>query len=380
MKKATSICAAAALLLLSACSTQSDEPSSISGSVPQNSSVISESTADNSADSSTVTSSTSSDPPESSAEESSHSKPVVVPGNNDGEMSGSVLVLKNGRGLVLYGGGYKNGQNYAEALNKYKEILGANVNVFSMVVPTAVSFYLPEKYSDWSASEWDNIENINDYLDDSIITVDAYTEIAKHTDEGIYLRTDNHWTSLGAYYAAREFAKTALVDSFPELNEDNFEYISRDGYVGTLYGYSNEAPELKNNPERFTYYKPKTTYTTDYYSHGMEFQYTGALMLDIDNIATVSWYLVNMCGDMYTAHVKTECKNARKLLIVKDSYGDALPAFLTTSFEDIWVVDMRYFEKSVTELAKSEGITDVLFAMNPLSATGDGAKNLTKIM
>lgn len=378
MKKATSICAAATLLLLSACSdTQTDGPSSIG--VPQNSSIVSESTADNSADSSTVTST--GDPPESSAEESSsHTKPPVVPGDNDGEMSGSVLVLKNGRGLVLYSGGYKNGQSYAETLNQYKEILGANVNVFSMVVPTAVSFYLPERYSDWSASEWDNIENINAYLDDEIATVDAYTEIAKHTDEEIYLRTDNHWTSLGAYYAARKFAETALVDSFPELNEDNFEYISRDGYVGTLYGYSNEAPELKNNPERFTYYKPRTTYTTDYYSHGMEFQYTGALMLDIDNIATVSWYLVNMCGDMYTAHVKTECKNARKLLIVKDSYGDALPAFLTTSFEDIWVVDMRYFEKSVTELAKSEGITDVLFAMNPLSATGDGAKNLTKIM
>lgn len=305
-------------------------------------------------------------------------KPSTADNNANGEMSGSVFVLEDGRGLVLFGGSYSNGKHYAETLNEYKKRLGENVNVFSMVVPSAVSFYLPEKYSDMSASEWDHIDYINSFLD-GVIPVDAYSAIAGHTDEEIYLRTDNHWQSLGAYYAAREFAKTALVD-FPELTEDNFEFISREGYVGTLYGYSEEDQRIKNNPETFTYYKPKTEYTTDYYDYGLEYQYTGALMLDTDNIDVTSWYLVNMCGDMYSVHVKTAAKNSRKLLIVKDSYGDALPAFLTTSFEDIWVVDMRHFEKSVTELCKSEGITDVLFAMNVSSAAGGNEENLANIM
>jgi len=311
-------------------------------------------------------------------ESSSAVKPSTPNNTADGEMSGSVFVLEDGRGLVLFGGSYSCGRHYAETLNEYKKRLGENVNVFSMVVPTAVSFYLPEKYSDMSASEWDHIDYINSFLD-GIIPVDAYSEIAKHTDEEIYLRTDNHWQSLGAYYAAREFAKTALVD-FPELNEENYEFISREGYVGTLYGYSEEDQRIKDNPETFTYYKPKTEYSTDYYDYELEYQYTGALMLDTDNIDVTSWYLVNMCGDMYTVHVKTAVKNSRKLLIVKDSYGDALPAFLTSSFEDIWVVDMRHFEKSVTELCKSEGITDVLFAMNASSAAGGNEENLENIM
>ena len=67
-------------------------------------------------------------------------------------------------------------------------------------------------------------------------------------------------------------------------------------------------------------------------------------------------------------------------MIVKDSYGNALPPFLTNSFEEIWVVDMRYFERSVTELCKSEGITDLLFAMNPSSATGVNQENLSNII
>lgn len=313
-----------------------------------------------------------------SVESSVHTKPEVNVNDNGGEMSGSVFVLEDGRGLVLFGGSYSGGQNYAKTLNEYKRKLGENVNVFSMVVPTAVSFYLPERYSDMSASEWDHIDYINSFLD-GVISVDAYSEIAKHTDEEIYLRTDNHWQSLGAYYAAREFAKTALVD-FAELNEDNFGFISLENYIGTLYGYSDEDERIRNNPETFTYYKPKTEYTTDYYTHALDYEYTGALMLSADNIPTSSWYMVNMCGDMYSVHVKTEVKNSRRLLIVKDSYGDALPAFLTKSFEDIWVVDMRHFEKSVTELCENEGITDVLFAMNASSATGVNQENLVNIM
>lgn len=383
----------AALLSLTACNSEQSEsiPNDIRGSIAEVSDSAPEnvssafgndpvSTGGNFLESkeNSVIESTDSIVSESVPESTVHEKPDVKVNDNGGEMSGTVMVLNDGRGLVLFNGSYSGGQNYAETLNEYKKRLGENVNVFSMVVPTAVSFYLPEKYSYMTASEWDHIENINAYLD-GIIKVDAYTELSRHVNEEIYLRTDNHWQSLGAYYAAREFAKTALVD-FAELNEDIFEFVSLENYVGTLYGYSDEDEKIKNNPETFTYYKPKTEYTTEYYSHALEYQYTGALMLNADNIPTSSWYMVNMCGDMYSVHVKTSVTNGRRLLIVKDSYGDALPAFLTGSFEDIWVVDMRHFEKSVIELCQNEGITDVLFAMNASSATGVNQENLVNII
>lgn len=310
--------------------------------------------------------------------ETSYSENSTEINSIEGEMSGTVFVLGDGRGLVMFYGSYSAGENYANTLNEYKRQLGESVNVYSMTVPTSTSFYLPPKYSNMTSSEKDHINYINGLLD-GVIPVDAYSAIAKQTDKEIYLRTDNHWQSLGAYYAAEEFAKTAKVDFLP-LSRENFEYISRDGYVGTLYGYSNKDKRIKDNPETFTYYKPKTEYTCDYYDYSLNYQYTGAMMLDIDRIPVNSWYLVNMCGDNYTVNINTTCKNGRRLLIVKDSYGDALPAFLTSSFEEIWVVDMRYFEKSVTELAKNEEITDVLFTMNIESAAGSAQKNLANIM
>ena len=77
------------------------------------------------------------------------------------------------RAVSVYGGSYKRGEAYAQSLNAYKKDLGDDVNVYSLVAPTAVSFYLPEQYANYTASEIDNINHINENLD-GVIPIDAY--------------------------------------------------------------------------------------------------------------------------------------------------------------------------------------------------------------
>ncbi len=314
--------------------------------------------------------------PETSAATESEEEETTEPPEEDveGEIANNILIIKD-RGLMLYGGSFSTGQTYAETLNEYKAQLGDSVNVYSLVAPTAVTFYMPEKYSSYSASELDNIENINSYLN-GVIPVDAYSNLYPHKDEAIYSRTDHHWQPLGAYYAAEAFAQTAGVD-FAPLSE--YETVTMEGYVGTLYGYTNEAV-LKDNPEPFVYYKPQNQYTTTYYNTDMTNEREGSLLLNLDNIASSSWYLVFMGGDERITHVTTDCQNGRKLIIIKDSYGNALVPCLTQSFEEIWVVDMRYFEPGAIDFIKEHGITDVLFAMNTFSATGGNSAKLQDIM
>lgn len=294
--------------------------------------------------------------------------------NIEGEISNNILVYKN-RGIMLYGGSFKKGQAYAETLNRFKSDLGKNVNVYSLVAPTPVSYYLPKKYEDMTGSEIDNIKNINEYLK-NVTPVDAYGALKKHKDEKIYPRTDHHWTPLGAYYAAEEFAKSADV---PFAGLSKYKKVTKEGYVGTLYGYSGDA-DLKNNPEDFVYYVPKDeSYTTTYYDNDMTNKREGKLLINLDNVAPVSWYLVFMGSDDKIAHVHTKAGNGRKLAIVKDSYGNALVPYLTESFEDIYVIDMRYFELNAVSYFKEQGITDVLFAMNTFSATGQNSEYLEAI-
>lgn len=291
--------------------------------------------------------------------------------NIEGEISNNILVYKN-RGIMLFGGSYSNGQTYAEYMNSYKRDLG--INVYSMVCPTPVSYYLPTKYEDMTASEKDNIDNINEYLD-GVVPIDAYGALMEHKDEDIFQRTDHHWSQLGAYYAAQEFAEQAGV---PFAKLSTYEKVEKDGYVGTLYGYSGDS-DLKNNPEKFTYYIPSNNYTTTFYDTDMTNEREGNLLINLDNVDPVSWYLVFMGTDAAVTHVHTDVGNGRKLAIVKDSYGNALVPCLTGSFEDIYVVDARYFEVNAISQFSEWGITDLLFAMNTFSATGSNFECIEQI-
>lgn len=292
----------------------------------------------------------------------------------DGEVANNILIVKD-RGIMLYGGGFAMGEQYANTLNKYKEAMGEGVNVYSLIAPTSVSFYLPKKFKDMSASETENIDHINSFLN-GVTPIDAYNALLPHKDEAIYSRTDHHWAPLGAYYAAECFADTAGV---PFASLDKYEKVVKEGYVGTLYGFSGSS-KLKDNPEDFIYYVPQNTYTCTYYDTDMTCEREASLMLNLDNLDPASWYLVFMGGDERITHVSTDCKNGRKLCIIKDSYGNALVPVLTSSFEDIWVVDMRYFQPNIITFMQERGITDVLFAMNTYSATGSNAKHLETLL
>lgn len=374
------------ILLLTACSSTSD-PQKPNLSVVGTSSDSPESTpqsADGSAQSLSGTESTSNvSSGGQNVSESTASEPetsFVPPNNNQqGEVSGSILVLPGGRGIMLYGIGYGPGRNYAATVNKYKEKLGANVNVYSMVVPTQLSFYLPEKYFDEGVSdrELPHIDDINEHLY-GIIPIDAFSALKGHVNEEIYYRTDHHWTQLGAYYAAKAFAQTAKV-SFDELSE--YDKHEKEGYVGTLYGSSNQNPEIGNNPETFFWYVPKREVTTTYYSPDLSNYYGGNYFYKPDDFgSTAEWNLTYMAGDGQIVHVKTGLNTGRKLMIIKDSYADSFAPNLFGSFDDIWVVDMRYCSTSAVQLAKDKGITDLLFCSCTFSATAQNQYKLEEIM
>lgn len=307
---------------------------------------------------------------------SSSTQQEVPEQHEDGaEMSGSVLVLPSGRGMSLFGAGKSTADECASYMNHFKELL-PDVDMYALIAPTAVSFYLPEEYKNASAEEKPMIDYLYSKLE-GITPVDAYSVLSQHVNEDIYLKTDHHWTSLGAFYAAQEFARTANAP-VPDLS--TYEVETRDGFLGSMNRYSGYHPSIKNHPETFTLYKPTNSYTTDYYNSDMTNERTDRrLILNLQSLNASEYYLVFIGTDDVVTHVKTDCHNGRKLLMIKDSYGNALTANLTNSFEEIWVVDMRYFQKSVSEFCKEKEITDLLFMWNTFSAMGPNRHELPEI-
>lgn len=287
--------------------------------------------------------------------------------------NGMLIVNQDGhwRGLELFGGG--SGNNYAASLNELHKQLGSTVNIYSMPAPLASEFYTPSNFADYSASQEDCFNNIASKLDDGITSVNISSVLRKHTEEPIYCRTDHHWQALGAYYASEAFAKSADVP-FADISE--YKKVDTEGYVGTLYAFSGDS-RLLNDPETFTYYEPSAKYTTYYYDQSFDYQGSWDLLTDVD---VDNSYLRYMGGDGYVVKVKTEVKNGRKLMVIKDSYGNAEIPFYTSSFEEIYVVDVRYFERNLVNFIKTTGVTDVLFTMSAYSVVGENADNIATLM
>lgn len=288
-----------------------------------------------------------------------------------GELSNNIMIYKN-RGIPIYYGSFAAGEQYASIVNRYKEALGDAVNVYSMVCPTAISFYWPASSDISHGSESENLENIKNYLV-NVKDVNTIETLYAHRSEHIYSRTDHHWQPLGAYYAAELFAKIADV---PFDNLSNYEEVIVPDYVGTLYGYSGAA-EIKDNPEDFVFYRPDNKYTTHYYSTSFEYWYDGELLVEAYGSAL---YCTFMGGDEKIVHIETDAPNDRTLFIIKDSYGNALVPFLTNSFKNIYVIDMRYFDLNIISFMQEHGVTDLLFAMNTFSATGSNYLNLETLL
>ena len=285
------------------------------------------------------------------------------------EISNDILILGT-RALEIYYGSEDRSKLFAETLNAFAEKLDPSVNVYSMVIPKASAYYL--KYSETYAKLADrcknNIETVASNLSERIKNVDAYNAMLPHESEEIYFRTDHHWTALGAYYAVEEFCQVAGVNCTPL---DNYTLNRREGFVGSMYNYTGKNPKILNNPEDMITLVTSSPYTATFFNQTFSNGFEHDLFWSVSEEKKSSWYLTFICGDTYTVRVKSgTCTNGRKLLIVKDSYGNILPTLLVDSFEEIYVVDARKFELSLVDTVNSLGITDVLFAEVAYSAVG----------
>ena len=167
---------------------------------------------------------------------------------------------------------------------------------------------------------------------------------------------------------------------FAPLSE--YERYDVEGYLGKLYGWSDENAEMAKHPETFTYYIPPNDFATYYMNLADTDFFRGYMFVDQSVSESYSTF---MGGDAKVVHVETDVTNGRKLLIIKDSYPNALVPCLTGSFQEIWTADMRFlakmenFSHSISQIVEENGITDVLFCMNTFSAVGENADYLPNI-
>ncbi len=296
--------------------------------------------------------------PGSSQEESSQSQPENTA---TGEQNGSVFIYK-GRAMSMFGGSQAMGQWYANVITSYADAL-PEVQVYDIVVPTSIEFYLPDKYRDISAPEKPNIDYIYSQMGPNVTTVDAYGEIARHTDEYIYFRTDHHWTVTGAYYAYVAFCQAAGFEPKPY---DSYEWNRKEPFYGTLYAQTQDST-LRANPDYVDYPTISAPHQAFMYKRGQPYTpYASTIMADYAQGANM--YSVFLHGDQPLTEIRTENKNGRKAVVVKESFGNAFSPFLAEHYETLYIVDQRYFELNLPDFIRENGVTDLIFINNVFAA------------
>ena len=299
-------------------------------------------------------------------------KNLLTPNERFRRASRGIILIGGGKNLRAaspFGGSTIMGEAYANAVNEYKKCFGHDVNVYCMIIPTALEYYCPDNARQYTSSEYLAINRLYGHLSDSVKAVDVYTPLGRHASEDIYLRTDHHWSALGAYYAAREFAYVAGVP-FREL--DNYDSVVVRDFVGTMHKFSRDA-SVKRAPEDFVYYVPRDVeYTTTYINYATNRKrkpvaerapQKGDFFRFFPDGSPAA-YSTFIGGDANTTKVVTSTKNGRRLLLLKDSFGNAIPGYLFHSFEEINIVDYRYFLRNIVTFVNDNKVTDILFANN----------------
>lgn len=288
----------------------------------------------------------------------------------DPEVFGDVYITQ-GRAFELFYFVTDYSNRFCKALNTFQAKVGDGVTVYAMPVPVNSGIILDDEMQEklGTSDQKAATEYLFANLDERIKPVAVYGNLRKHRAEYVYFRTDHHWTQLGAYYAYEVFAD---VKGITANSLDSFQTLESDGFLGSFYSDS-QSEELKESADTVTAYVPNGTNEISGVTRTGE-QFTGEIVADGADYGKSSLYLTYIKGDNpYSEIHNPAATDGTSLLVIKESYANCFVPFLVDHYQDIYIVDYRYYQDNIYELVQEKGVSDVLF-LNNLSAINDGSR------
>lgn len=302
-------------------------------------------------------------------------KPNIKDNGGDGVFISGNVYLWNHKAFNIFGSSEKIAKNYSSAVGYIADKLGGDVTVYNMVIPNQAEFGLPQRISDsvGNMSQADNIKCIYENLKSNVKPINCYNALSAHCNEYLYFGTDHHWTALGAYYAYEEFCKETGLTPMT-ISDDKCESVS--GFTGAFCTMTNSA-ELYANPDTVYFYDlPNDTYAYLRETPGSE-RLTVSVYYPGASSGTLT-YGAFCWGDVSEFIIHSDCNTGRKIAVVKDSYGNAFVPYLTANYDEVHMIDFRYWKGNLTDYLKSNGIKEVLILNNTMSANAPTQVDMMK--
>ena len=246
-------------------------------------------------------------------------------------------------------------------------------NLSLSVVPSAFEV-MQEKLP---MNAYDNIylrlmDSVNTGLEGvDVNIIDTHATLMEANNDYLYYRTDHHQTALGSYYVYRDVATGMKLCAY-EYPAFEIKTIATDFY-GTTYS---KAPLINAKPDEISVFKLKEncpSYSVE--CPGDEYSLNG--LYDEEKLKTKDKYAYYLGGNHPLTIVKSDCGTGAKLAIFKDSYSHSVAPFFANHYDEIHMIDLRYFTDDMVAYLLQNGIKDVLFLYSDDSFLS--GSNLTKL-
>ena len=221
----------------------------------------------------------------------------------------------------------------------YLGLIPSAAEVWSDLLPEGAENFDQAAYLDWAAEL-------------GLPMVDFLGALEAHAGEPVFYRTDHHWTTLGAFYGAN-----AVLEAMGKepLSQGDFapETVTED-FNGTLYSTSGVH---WLTPDTMEFWVEDA---------GLEITSwrTGApepgVLYDRSYLEQKDKYSAFLGGNQPLCVIRNEAAAGQgKLLLIRDSYSDALAPFLVQRFEEVHLLDARYYRAPASAYAADNAIDAV---------------------
>lgn len=255
-------------------------------------------------------------------------------------------------------------------------------NVTLGIIPNSYELlpdYLPTGLGNIQVKQQPLIRQIYDSVQgQSLITLD----IAPALEPAGYYRTDHHWSTDNAWRVYQLYCKS---NGLQAVQSEQLAPLRREaeGFYGT---YQNKAKKTGMPADTLVWYDIPATMTIDGKTtlqddRGDTVTIEG--MLRKDKLDTRDKYAMFLYGNNGLTVIKSENNlnhvegKTSRLLLVKDSYANCMVPFLTYSYDELYVVDLRGLGEKFADLVNRVQPDDLWVLYNYESFEGD--RNLMRM-
>lgn len=270
---------------------------------------------------------------------------------------------------------------YAALVSEVADSLNGKIKVYSLIIPTSYGVTLPDDIKPQIANyadQGENIAKVFSKMSENVTPVYCYDDLMTHRDEYLYFRTDHHWNGKGAYYAYAAFCRTKGIEPFTLEKREKKEF---DGFLGTMY-QNNGKDENLLPADTVEAFLPVSANAAMKFTNTDGTTYDWPIVKDVSEWSSGAKYNTFAGSDNpITEFTNPDVADGSVLIVVKESFGNALLPYLVDHYSKIYEIDYRYWKGNLVSFAEEVGADDLLFANNiMMTSTSLLVGNLSKII